>query len=63
MEKDELPECHPVDQCVVKRGLDDGLWRLLCQCWAKEPEKRPSIDAAEMTVLFDLYYANLDYGR
>ena len=43
IEKDELPE-RPVDERVIERGLDDEMWKLLCQCWAKEPEDRPSID-------------------
>ena len=38
----ELPN-RPIDDRVVKRGLDDNMWELLCQCWSKSPEDRPSI--------------------
>ncbi|KAF8351816.1 kinase-like domain-containing protein [Amanita rubescens] len=43
MEKDELPK-RSVDERVIERGLDDEIWKILCRCWAKEPEDRPSID-------------------
>ena len=38
----ELPN-RPKDERVVRRGLDDRMWELLCQCWSKEPNDRPPI--------------------
>ena len=38
----ELPN-RPKDDHVVKRGLDDKMWKLLCQCWSESPNDRPSI--------------------
>ncbi|KAF8338498.1 kinase-like domain-containing protein [Amanita rubescens] len=38
----ELPK-HPIDERVVKRGLDDRMWQLLCLCWSKSPSDRPTI--------------------
>ena len=32
------------DEQVIKRGLDDMMWELLCRCWSKNPEDRPSIN-------------------
>ncbi|KAF8331191.1 kinase-like domain-containing protein [Amanita rubescens] len=39
----ELPD-RPQDERVVSRGLDDRIWKLLCQCWSKNPTDRPSIE-------------------
>jgi hypothetical protein len=39
----ELPN-RPKDERVVGRGLDDRMWELLCQCWSKKPDDRPSIE-------------------
>ena len=39
----ELPH-RPQDERVVRRGLDDRMWELLCQCWAKKPNDRPTIE-------------------
>ena len=44
---DGLPD-RPQDERVVKRGLDDRMWGLLCLCWSKDPERRPSINELEM---------------
>ncbi|KAG1715946.1 hypothetical protein ID866_1235 [Astraeus odoratus] len=41
---------RPTDDAVVKRGLDDRLWRLLERCW-DEPANRPS-----MTELLSMLY-------
>ncbi|KAF8331185.1 kinase-like domain-containing protein [Amanita rubescens] len=38
----ELPN-RPVDDRVVKRGLDDNMWKLLCRCWSRWPNDRPPI--------------------
>jgi hypothetical protein len=38
----ELPD-RPKDDRVVKRGLDDKMWELLCRCWSKSPNDRPSV--------------------
>ena len=35
---------RPIDQQVVKRGLDDSMWALLLLCWSDNPEDRPLID-------------------
>ena len=33
----------PTDPEIVKRGLNDKLWDLLCRCWNPDPEERPTI--------------------
>lgn len=33
----------PLRQEVVRYGLDDELWRLLCQCWESDPGRRPGL--------------------
>ncbi|KAF8351809.1 kinase-like domain-containing protein [Amanita rubescens] len=38
-----LPD-RPGDLLVTKHGLDDKMWDLLCRCWWRDPEGRPSID-------------------
>lgn len=35
---------RPLEDEVVKRGMNDELWDCLMQCWSLEPEKRPSIE-------------------
>ena len=39
----ELPN-RPKDEHVVRRGLDDRMWELLCQCWVKKPNDRLTIE-------------------
>ena len=34
---------RPLDECVIKRGLDDGMWELLCKCWSTNRDDRPLI--------------------
>lgn len=36
---------RPTDADCVRRGLDDDMWSLLQECWVKEPERRPTVDA------------------
>ena len=38
-----LPD-RPQDERVIKRGLDNRMWELLCECWSISPEDRPTID-------------------
>ena len=38
----ELPN-RPINDRVVKRGLDDKMWKLLCRCWSRRPNDRLSI--------------------
>ncbi len=38
-----LPD-RPQGEQVIKRGLDDSTWELLCECWSKNPEDRPSVN-------------------
>ncbi|KAF7355140.1 TKL/TKL-ccin protein kinase [Mycena sanguinolenta] len=33
----------PMDLKVIRRGLDDNMWKLLSLCWATEPLQRPTI--------------------
>ncbi|KAJ6516091.1 kinase-like domain-containing protein [Mycena sanguinolenta] len=33
----------PTDPKVMRRGLDDNMWKLLSLCWVTEPNKRPTI--------------------
>ncbi|KAJ7833622.1 hypothetical protein B0H14DRAFT_1164609 [Mycena olivaceomarginata] len=40
--KGEKPP-RPTAEKVIRRGLDDGMWGLLCLCWTKEPSQRPTI--------------------
>jgi hypothetical protein len=40
---DGLLPNRPQDEQVIKRGLDDGMWRLLSICWSRGPMDRPSI--------------------
>ncbi|KAF8331192.1 kinase-like domain-containing protein, partial [Amanita rubescens] len=49
-EGDGLPD-RPQDERVVKRGLDEGMWGLLCLCWSRDAEHRPSINELEMKLL------------
>ncbi|KAF9256244.1 kinase-like protein [Marasmius fiardii PR-910] len=35
---------RPTESSVIKRGLDDGIWQLLVECWSKTPSARPSIE-------------------
>ena len=39
---------RPQDEQVIKRGLDNRMWELLCECCSKNPEDRPSIDELVM---------------
>ncbi|KAL0572720.1 hypothetical protein V5O48_009245 [Marasmius crinis-equi] len=34
---------RPTDARVVERGLDDGLWSLMMECWNRLPDARPEI--------------------
>ncbi len=43
LEKDGLPD-RPQDVLAFERGLDDRMWELLCVCWSRDPQSRPSID-------------------
>ena len=38
----QKPE-RPMEDIVIKRGLDDRLWECLLRCWSLVPEERPSI--------------------
>ncbi len=49
-EGDGLPD-RPQDERVVERGLDDRMWGLLCLCWSRDPERRPSITELETKLL------------
>jgi len=49
-EGDGLPD-RPQDERVVERGLDDRIWELLCLCWSRDSERRPSINELEMKLL------------
>ncbi|KAJ7342846.1 TKL/TKL-ccin protein kinase [Mycena albidolilacea] len=40
--KGEKPP-RPTANKVIRRGLDDDMWELLCFCWATEPSQRPTI--------------------
>ncbi|KAJ7819707.1 TKL/TKL-ccin protein kinase [Mycena olivaceomarginata] len=40
--KGEKP-LRPTADKVIRRGLDDDMWALLCLCWATEPSHRPTI--------------------
>ncbi|TEB35454.1 kinase-like protein [Coprinellus micaceus] len=35
---------RPLEDSVVKRGMNEELWNCLVQCWSLEPEKRPTIE-------------------
>ncbi|EIN03829.1 kinase-like protein [Punctularia strigosozonata HHB-11173 SS5] len=39
----ELPR-RPEGEEVMRRGLGDGFWQFLLDCWEEEPTKRPTID-------------------
>lgn len=43
MGRDGLPD-RPQDSRVFERGLNDRMWELLCLCWSRNPQHRPSID-------------------
>ncbi|KAF8351817.1 kinase-like domain-containing protein [Amanita rubescens] len=43
LENDGLPD-RPQDALAFERGLDDRMWELLCVCWSRDPQGRPSID-------------------
>ncbi|KAF9057400.1 kinase-like domain-containing protein [Panaeolus papilionaceus] len=34
---------QPTESDIVRRGLDDSLWKLLLSCWSLNPSKRPTI--------------------
>ena len=34
----------PTDPEIRARGLDDGLWSVLTECWMANPFERPAID-------------------
>ncbi|KAK1216149.1 hypothetical protein PQX77_021228 [Marasmius sp. AFHP31] len=34
---------RPTEEKVVTRGLDDGLWQLMTECWNRMPSARPGI--------------------
>ncbi|KAF8328330.1 kinase-like domain-containing protein [Amanita rubescens] len=38
----------PQDGQAIGRGLDNRMWGLLCLCWSKNPQDRPSIDELVM---------------
>lgn len=38
-------------RAVTSRGLSDELWALLCKCWHKKPESRPSAATVKSRLL------------
>lgn len=36
---------RPAPEVRRRYGLDDNLWKLIVQCWGKNPVKRPSASA------------------
>lgn len=46
---DGMPE-RPQDADAIERGLDNRMWALLCVCWSKDPQSRPSIDELVMRI-------------
>ena len=44
---DGIPD-WPQDGQAIGRGLDNRMWGLLCLCWSKNPQDRPSIDELVM---------------
>ena len=47
---------RPRDALVLRRGLDDRMWELLCRCWSKAPESRPLIDDLIVELQYPLHY-------
>lgn len=44
---DGIPE-KPQNADAIERGLDNRMWAVLCVCWSKDPQNRPSIDELVM---------------
>lgn len=42
-----IPE-QPQNADAIERGLDNRMWAVLCVCWSKDPQNRPSIDELVM---------------
>jgi serine/threonine protein kinase len=47
----ELRPPRPADPLIVKIGLDNSMWSLIEQCWAKQPDNRPG--ASEIAILLE----------
>ncbi|KAF8583086.1 hypothetical protein K439DRAFT_1390922 [Ramaria rubella] len=43
LSKGELPP-RPTGTLILERGCDDYVWQLMVECWAYDPDKRPTMD-------------------
>lgn len=35
---------RPTSEVISTRGLDNNFWDLLCKCWSRDPDSRPTIN-------------------